>query len=102
MMSRQRILESIYRAVELMNRSLPDTERLGMSEETVLYGPGTKLDSLGLVTLIVNTEQQVADDFGTTVTLASEKALSQRNSPFRTIGSLASYISVLLEGQRNA
>jgi len=100
--SREEILGSIFRVIDLFNRQAPESERLAKSEDTVLYGPDAKLDSLGLVTLIVNTEQQIADDFGKSVSLANEKALSERNSPFRTVGSLVSYVSALITGQQDA
>ena len=37
-------------------------------------------------------ERQVEDDFGVAVSLTDEKAMSQRNSPFRSVGALTDYI----------
>lgn len=65
--------------------------------DTVLFGPSGLLDSMGLVTLIVEVEQALADRFGLTVTLADDRAMSQRNSPFRSVGALASYILKTVE-----
>jgi acyl carrier protein len=65
------------------------------SEETVLLGTGSKLDSISLVTLIVDVEQRVATVYDLSVTLASEAAMSRRSSPFRTIGTLADYVCEL-------
>lgn len=59
---------------------------------TTLFGPGGLLDSMGLVTLIVEVEQALADRFALTMTLADDRAMSQRSSPFRTVGTLAEYI----------
>ena len=42
--------------------------------------------------LIVAVEQAVEDELGVRVTLADEKAMSQRSSPFRTVGTLAAYV----------
>ena len=63
---------------------------------TRLLGPGAALDSLALVTLIVTVEARVADELGTSITLASEDAMSRTHSPFRTLGTLAAYVDELL------
>jgi acyl carrier protein len=67
-----------------------------MGESTDLIGPGS-LDSLGLVTLIVDLEQRFKDEYGVSLTLADDRALSQKNSPFRTLQSLTDYICLLIE-----
>jgi acyl carrier protein len=82
----------------------PDGARpkAGSEEETPLLGPGSTLDSLGLVTLIVDVEQRLATDYDVSVTLASESAMSRRSSPFRTVGSFADYICELKDSQPDA
>jgi hypothetical protein len=45
-------------------------------------------------------EQAIQDQYGIAVTLADEKALSQKNSPFKTIGTLADYAGNLIGGNR--
>ena len=62
------------------------------AEATPLVGPGAAVDSVGLVTLIVDVEQRLEAEHQVTVTLASERAMSQRSSPFRTAGLLADHI----------
>lgn len=86
----KRVTHAIFRAVEEVNRQLPKKRRLEKSTETVLYG---ELDSLGLVNLIVETEQKVEEQFGMAITLTDEKIMSQ----IKTIGTLADYVSLLLE-----
>jgi acyl carrier protein len=63
-----------------------------IDEETVIVGPDAVLDSIGVVSLIVDIEQRLQMDHDIAVTLASEKAMSQKNSPFRTVGVLATHI----------
>lgn len=60
-----------------------------VDESTELLG---RLDSLGLVTLIVDLEERLLDDLGIAVTLATGDALSRRHSPFRTVGTLSDYV----------
>jgi hypothetical protein len=49
------------------------------------------------VNLIVLVEEKTADTFGKSVTIADEKAMSQKNSPFRTVQNLADYLFSLLK-----
>ena len=63
-----------------------------ISEETVLVGSDPVLDSLGVVQLIVEVEQRVESQHGISLTLANDKAMSQKNSPFRTVGVLADHV----------
>lgn len=100
MQNRERILKIIYAAIEEINHELPDGERLEMAETTTLYGAGARLDSLGLVNLIVVAEQGLNDEFGRALTLADEKAMSQTRSPFSTVGALATYVESLLADTR--
>lgn len=62
-----------------------------LSAETKLFGANGLLDSLALVSLVIAVEQAIEEKFAVTVELADDKALSQKNSPYRTIGSLAAY-----------
>jgi acyl carrier protein len=81
--------------------NLPGVEgaaKAGSGDELTLLGPGSALDSLGLVTLIVDVEQRLADEYDVSITLASENAMSRRQSPFRTVGTLADYITELATG----
>jgi len=57
-----------------------------------LFGAGSVLDSLALVTLIADLEARLADLHGHPVILASESAMSRARSPFRTVATLAAYI----------
>lgn len=86
-----RTLGEIYGALDETNAELSAGRRLDRSQETVLFGSDASLDSMGLVNLIVIVEQRLQDAFGVTIVLADERAMSQRSSPFRTVGTLAEY-----------
>ena len=68
-----------------------------LNESTHLLGRQAVLDSMGLVTLIVNVEQQLQQDHAISITIADERALSQKNSPFRTVKALSDYITLLIQ-----
>ena len=63
-----------------------------INEDTVLVGNDPVLDSMGVVQLIVEVEQRVEQGHGVALTLANDKAMSQKNSPFRTVGVLADHV----------
>lgn len=71
-----------------------------LGPDTRLFGKEGLLDSMALVSLVMALEQEIADRFGAQVALADEKALSQKSSPFRTLGSLAAYASGEIEAAR--
>ena len=70
------------------------------NESTYLIGPRSFLDSLTLVSVIVDIEQKVSDEYGVSVSIADERAMSQEKSPFRTIGTLAEYVQLLIKEQK--
>jgi hypothetical protein len=95
------VLGAVYRAVDWINGELPPDRQLTKAPETRLLGSQSVLDSLHLVSLLITIEREVEDLFGVALTLANERALSMKESPFRTIESLASYIVVLINEAQN-
>lgn len=88
------MLPLIYEAIDELNETLD--EPIEKSDSTQLFGSKSKLDSMGLVSLIVTVERLIDEKYGKTITLASEKAFSRSSSPFRTVQTLSEYISELL------
>ena len=93
----EKLTKLIFDAIDENNAQVPEDEQIEKSIDAVLYGESGKLNSLGLVNFIVAIEQKIGEHFDTTITLADEKALSQRNSPFRSVGTLVDYILQLLK-----
>ena len=96
----RKILEIVCEAIKEKNAQLQDGQQMGQSTETELYGKGGVLDSLGLVGLLASIEERVDDIYDVTITIADERALSKKHSPFRTVGSLVDYIDVLLKEEQ--
>lgn len=72
-------------------------DRTQLSEETALVGSGAVVDSLGLVQIISDVEDAIADQYGRSIDLTDERALSQTSSPFRTIGTMVDHVMTCLE-----
>ena len=86
---------------EVSNSIYTDNEEIVINENFVIYGDNSQLDSLALVSLIVAVEQNIEDEFGISITLADERAMSQENSPFRSVRSLADYVETILKEKLN-
>ena len=95
------IYKSIYKSIDEVNSQMSKDEQLIKSPYTVLYGESSSLDSIGLINIIVTVEQNIEDDFEKSITLADQKAMSQKQSPFKTVESLAKYIQILIEEKKN-
>ena len=73
-----------------------------LDANTRLFGEGGLLDSMALVSLVIAVEQTLEETHNVAVALADEKALSQRSSPYRTIGTLAAYAAQELAARRKS
>jgi acyl carrier protein len=60
---------------------------------SVLYGEGGPLDSMALVNLIADLEEAVDAEWGCSIALADERAMSARRSPFRDVASLCEAVA---------
>jgi acyl carrier protein len=98
MIQKQAILELVLAAVQSLNEELEPSRQLQLAEDTLLFGEGSDLDSLSLVSVIVDIETAVADQFGEPISLTDDKAMSRPVSPYTHVGALVDYIFELLGG----
>jgi acyl carrier protein len=91
------VMKVVLESVAELNLQLDASQQLQLTPDTQLFGRGSRLDSLGLVNLIVLVEEKAADTFGKSVTIADERAMSQKSSPFRTVRTLSEYLFGLLK-----
>jgi acyl carrier protein len=96
MADRERIQQAIYRAIDELNQQLSKGVSVDKSPDAVLYGNTGKLESIDLVTLIMEVEDQIKAEFGTAITIADDRAMSRENSPFLTVGTLTDYVAELV------
>ena len=95
----QRIMLALGAAIDEINSTLPAERRLEKGAETALVGAGGRLDSMGLVNLVVAAEEAIESEFGVGVNLGDSRAMSETPSPFRSVGTLAEYVARLLREQ---
>jgi acyl carrier protein len=96
MMQRDQIIAEIRAAIQRANELRPPGEQIPCQESALLYGSGGPLDSLGLVSLVLDIEEAINARTGRQIVLADDRAVSQRRSPFRDVGSLADHVMARL------
>jgi acyl carrier protein len=95
---RQRVEAVIYRAIAALNDERGAGDAIPAAEGTVLFGAGSPLDSLALVSLISDVETTLTTEDGLDLSLADDRALSRTESPYRTVGTLRDYVLELARG----
>ena len=88
----------ILAAIDIVNQSRLPNEQLPLHPHASIFGDGSPLDSLGLVSLLIEIEDQLAVR-GWPISLSDERAMSQKRSPFRDVPSLVAYIHSLSSPQ---
>lgn len=96
-MDRNAAIAMIMEGVYSIAPAALDGGDVELDESTTLFGHQGILDSLGLVSLIVEVEQMVADAYDVAITIGDDRAMSQKHSPFRTVGVLADYVVMLMQ-----
>lgn len=90
------MIEVIYTCVDDLNSQRGPQEQIAKSPQTILQGPDSALDSLGLILLAVSFEDAFAREFGVRVPLVSDLASFEGpSSPLASIDALASWVEQL-------
>jgi len=93
------IQTTILAAMESINMAREPNEQLEIRPDAPIFGPDSKLDSLGLVSLLIDIEDLFADQ-GLEIALSDERAMSQKQSPYRNVPALVAYIEAQLQEGR--
>mgnify|MGYP001551105549 CR=1 FL=1 len=99
MLEKNKIREIILNCINELNSGLDSSSRIIITDNPVIFGSHSPLDSLGLVNLIVAIEESLEDEHDISIVLANEKAMSQRNSPFKDVDTLSEYIKNEIENE---
>ena len=93
----QPIQDLLLKSVRTLAEDFEIDALLDAGPDSALYGGDGPLDSMALVNLIADVEDAVSDQFGRSITLADERAMSARHSPFRDVASLTNAIQERLQ-----
>ena len=99
-MTKQEISSIVINQVEQLNDTFPDAQKITVNENTVLFGNGSSIDSLSLVSIIVDLEMLFSTEYGHDISLTDDRAMAREISPFTNITTLADYIFELINEQK--
>lgn len=72
--------------------TMPSEQRFQVNNQTVLFGPGSQIDSMTLVSVIVDLEEILSEKFKKDIYLTDDKAMTREKSPFDSVETLIDYI----------
>jgi hypothetical protein len=87
-----RILQIIVSAIDEINTMREEKISTENILDLRLYGNEGVFESMYLVAFLAQVEESLEDEFGVEVTLASERAVSVRVSPFSNVRRLIDFI----------
>ena len=96
MLNKEVIQKEILHALENVNEERGADEQIVVSLDTSLFGVDAALDSLALVSVIVDVETAMSELAGHPISLTDDRAMAQKISPFSSGNALTAYILELL------
>jgi acyl carrier protein len=93
------IEELILAALNDVNDEQPEDERIEVGPNTPLFGPDAQIDSLALVSVIVDVETALNVDYDLPISLTDDRAMTREISPFDDVQTLKDYIVELVAEQ---
>jgi acyl carrier protein len=94
---RDEVLAIVLGALESLNAELDEAAQVQISPTTTLFGADATLDSLSLVSVIVDVETALTLKWEAPISLTDDRAMSRDISPFDSVGTLTDYILELLQ-----
>ncbi len=91
-MTELEIEKIIFEALESLNEEFDESRRIEINNNTKLFGINAALDSLSLVSVIVDVEMNVSTVLGRGIALTDDRAMSADPSPFTDVKALKNYI----------
>jgi acyl carrier protein len=96
MLDRDAVQALVLHALETVNEERDAGDKLVVTPNTRLFGADAELDSLALVSVIVDVEEAVSQASGRTIALTDDRAMSREVSPFTDVQALTAYVVELL------
>lgn len=86
------IASTILKTLNDVADTLPEDQKFVPNENTKLFGSGSTIDSLTLVSFIVELESVFSTDHNIDIVLTDDKAMTREKSPFDSVKDLSDYI----------
>jgi len=89
----------VLEAIKEVNLNQDSESQIGSTDDVILLGIGSSVDSLALVRLLVEVERIAEENIGNTLTIVDESTFESVESPFASVGSLISHVELLLRAR---
>lgn len=95
-MNKSEIFQIVELQLNTLNETLPDDQKFNVSHETMLFGRGSSIDSMSLVSVIVDLESYFLDEHDIEVSITDDRAMTREISPFDNVKNLVDYLYELI------
>jgi acyl carrier protein len=82
----------VYEALEELNTYRSSETPLEIVDSLILFGSGSPLDSLDLVSVITDVEEKLSDELSISLSLTDDVALAATPSPYDSVKNLIAYV----------
>lgn len=96
-MNKDKISAIVLNQLNELNETFPEAQKIKVNENTVLFGNGSSIDSLSLVSVIVDLEMLFSDEYGFDISLTDDRAMTRVISPFDSVSSLVDFIFEIIQ-----
>ena len=97
MITKEKISDLIIKTLNDLIDTFPEAERFTPNNNTILFGQGSTIDSLTLVSFVVDLEAILSTEFSQDISLTNDQAMTREKSPFSSVNDLAEYIVEIID-----
>jgi acyl carrier protein len=91
-MNKEKINEIVISTVKSLIETFPEDQQFQVTNNTILFGYKSQIESLSLVSIIVDLETIFFDEYDKEISLTDDRAMTRKISPFTSIDSLVEFI----------
>ena len=95
-MNKSQIYQVVESQLSTLNDTLSDEQKFNVSFDTMLFGRGSSIDSMSLVSVIVDLETYFLDEHNLEICITDDRAMTREISPFDNVKNLVDYLHELI------
>lgn len=101
-MELEKVVKIVIYQVEQLRDTLTEEQKFEVNKDTKLFGNNSNIDSLSLVSIIVDLEMLFSDEHGFDISLTDDRAMTREISPFDSVSSLVDFIFEIINEKQNS
>lgn len=90
--NKEQVTTTILNTLKDLVDTLPEDQKFSPHKNTRLFGAGSPIDSLTLVSFIVELESVFSSEYDSEIVLTDDRAMTREKSPFDSVDELSNYI----------